>query len=192
MFSGAIGNTIGALSVNSISSDTGTLTLSAANSYTGSTTLGFVSKLSVGNNSALSTGSVVFNGGTLQAASSGIALSNTSYSVSANSTGTIGGTGDNITLNGTVTLYSGSTLSISNTGTTTLGVVNGSAWVTGTITGLSSAGAITFGGVVGATALNSISITGATISYTSCCYHDGCANVYGGDNVRCCIDIHGW
>ena len=103
------------------------MTLSAANSYTGCATLGF-GTLSVGNNSALSTGSLVFNGGTLQAASSGIALSNTSYSVSANNApGTIGGTGDNITLNGTVTLYSGSTLSISNTGTTTLGVVNGSA-----------------------------------------------------------------
>jgi len=90
-FSGVIQNTAGTLAL--IKSGAGTLTLSGANTYSGGTTLN-AGILSVGNNSALSSGTITLNGGSVDA-----------NSTAANFSSAIN---NNIVVNGSAGFYCGS------------------------------------------------------------------------------------
>ncbi|TAK76329.1 MAG: filamentous hemagglutinin N-terminal domain-containing protein, partial [Gammaproteobacteria bacterium] len=86
----------------------GTLALSVANTYTGNTTV-TAGTLTLGNNAAIGTGTLIFNGGTVTSNSS-IAINN-AFTVAANS---ILGGSNNLTLSGNGALNSGATLTVSN------------------------------------------------------------------------------
>ena len=93
----------------------GTLTLSGNNSYTGGTNLS-AGVLAVGGTSALGTGPLALNGGTLRAASGGGSVA-TAVSLNANTT--IDGS-DALTIGGNVTLNGFNTLTFNNTAQTTI------------------------------------------------------------------------
>jgi autotransporter-associated beta strand protein len=93
----------------------GLLILSSAASYAGTTTLS-AGTLGAGNNTALGTGTLAFNGGTLLASGGPVTLGN---AVTLSGSATVAGAND-LTLSGSVTLTGNRTLTINNTGTTTL------------------------------------------------------------------------
>jgi autotransporter-associated beta strand protein len=93
----------------------GTLTLSGNNSYTGGTNLS-AGVLAVGGTSALGTGPLALNGGTLRAASGGGSVA-TAVSLNANTT--IDGS-DALTIGGNVTLNGFNTLTFNNPAQTTI------------------------------------------------------------------------
>jgi autotransporter-associated beta strand protein len=112
-FSGAIGESGGPRSLTKTGS--GTLILSGNNTYSGGTVLS-AGILSVDNASAIGSGTLALNGGTLQANSTAISLVNP---VTLGGNATIGGSYD-VTLTGAVTLTGGRTLTVSNTALTTI------------------------------------------------------------------------
>jgi filamentous hemagglutinin family protein len=97
-------------------SGAGTLTLSAANTYAGATTL-TAGIMQLGNNSALGTGTLSLNGGTLQGDGTARTLTNTITHAAAS---TIAGTSD-LTLNGAFNNTTSLTLTNNNSGLTTIG-----------------------------------------------------------------------
>lgn len=118
--SGTVGLGTGSVTKN----DAGTLTLSGANTYSGGTTLN-AGTLAVGNDSALGTGTLTANGGTLSATGAPRTLSN---AVTAAGDFTIGGAQD-LTLSGAIDLGGGTrTVTVSNSGTTTFSGVVGQPW----------------------------------------------------------------
>ncbi len=103
-------------------SGSGSLTLSGNNTYSGTTLLS-AGTLNIGSDTALGTGILVFDGGTLAATGGARTLGNavqwTTRNLAFNST-------DNLTLNGTVAMTAGIRLTIGNTGVLTLnGVLSG-------------------------------------------------------------------
>jgi autotransporter-associated beta strand protein len=107
-------------------SGAGTLILSGANTYSGPTTLGN-GTLAVGGNSALGTGTVSLQAGTLRANGAAVSLAN---AVSLDGNVTLGGTLA-LTFTGAATLTGNRTLTVSNTAATTFTAAvgqSGGAW----------------------------------------------------------------
>jgi autotransporter-associated beta strand protein len=114
--SGAILTISAAVSGGSLTkSGSGTLVLSNRNSYTGGTTLS-AGTLTAGNNSALGSGTLTLQAGTLSASGGAVSLANP-VTVAGNVT--IGGSSA-MTLSGALTLTGNRTLTVSNTGLTTI------------------------------------------------------------------------
>jgi len=120
-FSGALGGAGGVTKTGA-----GTVTLSGTNTYSGGTTLN-AGTLALGNNSALSTGTLTVNGGTLSASGGARTISN---AVTVGGDFSIGGS-NNLNLSGTINLGGGTrTIDVSNTGTTTFSGVVSQPWYT--------------------------------------------------------------
>jgi autotransporter-associated beta strand protein len=122
IFNGAIGQSAFSLGITKLG--TGTLALNVANGYSGGTTLS-AGTLQVGNNSALSTGLLTLNGGTLS--SNGTTAYTLSNAVTFGGNVTLGDATNSgaLTLSGTGTLNGGETLTI-NSAVTLSGVIKGS------------------------------------------------------------------
>ncbi len=118
----------------------GTLTLNGTNTYGGTTTItgGIVT---VGSNSALGTGTISLNGGTLQGDGTARTLSN---AVNLAASSVIGGS-SNLTFNGALTHGGAFTMTVNNTGTTTFG---GTATITNTLTIAGTGAAVAFNNTV--------------------------------------------
>jgi fibronectin-binding autotransporter adhesin len=112
-FAGAIANGPGVIALTK--QGTGTLTLSGNNAHSGATNLN-AGVLAVGGTSALGTGTLGLNGGTLRAASGGGSFA---APVSLNANTTIAGS-DALTVSGNVTLNGFNTLTFTNTAQTTI------------------------------------------------------------------------
>ncbi|HEY1855721.1 autotransporter outer membrane beta-barrel domain-containing protein [Acidocella sp.] len=140
-----LSNTItGAGSV--IQDGSGTLTLSGANTYSGGTTIEGGNTLNVTTSTALGTGAVTFEDGTLQAGANGLDIAN---AMTVDSTGTIDNNGNSTTLSGPIggtgaLIFTGAgttTLAGSNTytggstieGGSTLNVITNTALGTGAV-----------------------------------------------------------
>jgi len=149
-----------------VNNGTGTVILSNANTYTGTTTLTSgtltVNSNSSGTNHALGTGTLAFNGGTLQqGTSAGLTLPN-SFTVSSNN-GTVAGS-NNLTLSGNGTL-TGNKIITNSAVTTLTGALSG----TGSVTVNSGAGNAILSGnntYTGATTVTSgrLSVNGSITS----------------------------
>ena len=118
---GSISGT-GGLVVGNSSADTGTIALTTANTYQGNTTLSF-GTLSLGNASALGTGTLVFNGGTLDASTGLTATNALTASADIVFTGTAA-----LTLSGAMSLGASRTVTVNGSTLTLSGIVsNGGA-----------------------------------------------------------------
>lgn len=131
-----------------IKSGTGTLTLSGNNAYTGGTTLD-AGTLALGHNSALSTGTLTINGGTVSASGGTRTISN---AVVTNGDFTIGGS-QALEFSGAINLGGGTrTITVDNTATTTFSGVVGEPWYSSLVKAgdgrLVLSGANTFSGTV--------------------------------------------
>ncbi len=159
-------------------SGSGNLILSGNNTYSGSTILN-AGTVSVNHNNALGTGSLIFNAGSLAAASNGINLGN-NYSISAASAGTISGL-FSLALSGTGIFNSGSTLQINNTAATTLGSLAAASAGVGSLVGMSGAGLITFNSSVGSGSnpLSTINIA-ENINFAGSAVYTSGAQIYSG------------
>jgi len=111
-FAGAIGQSSSGFGLTKAGA--GLLILSNSNTYSGITTLSS-GTLAAGNNSALGTGTLTLNGGTLRADGAAVSLAN-AVTIAANST--IAGS-LNLTLTGSTSLTGTRTLTVTNTATTT-------------------------------------------------------------------------
>ena len=114
-FNGIIGGTTSLVLAGT--SGTFTLTLNNANSYAGNTTLAGTSTLVVGNNNALSSGTLTLASGTFQANVAVTLSNNVEFGNSASVT--IGGTVP-LTFAGSLTMSGSNTITVSNTGGTTI------------------------------------------------------------------------
>ncbi|SEE58064.1 autotransporter-associated beta strand repeat-containing protein [Rhizobiales bacterium GAS188] len=153
-FSGAISDTAGN-ALGLVKNGAGTLILSGASSYTGGTTLS-AGTLGVGNNAALGVGALTINGGTLQAAASGVTLANP---VALAATGLIDTGASTLALSGPVSGAGG--LTVAGTGTLTLSNgANTYAGPTKLMGAGTSGGTLRGGGVNAFSAVSAVSMAG--------------------------------
>jgi len=175
-FSGTIQNGLGPLAVGK--SGTGTFTVTGANTYTGGTTL-TGGTIVAGHDSALGTGVINLNGGSLR----GNSARTFANSLRLSNNSTLSGTA-NLTFTNTLTNINDRTLTVSNTGTTTLGAVNLSNNDTGrTLTIAATGGPVVITGAIangGTSAGSLVKTDSGTLTLSGASTYTGTTTVSGG------------